>query len=153
MDLDFIGLSLTGEHFNTFRSAAFSGFLTLGGLMLTSLGLFTTRIHDFMVRPEFRDHFVDVEAVLPQTDHTRPLREMTQSVRRAALACLVIAGVEVLSGTFFPEQAVVPLGAVLFGLFYVGRVMNAMLKAYTEWLTEFGKAYKRSIAPAHRRAG
>lgn len=123
------------QDFGGYRSALFTGFLTLGGLMVTALGLFITRVHDMMSKASQLEHDGVVLDLFPGTQFTEPLRAAVQLTRRAAALCFTTAMLELGLGLSVWRHA--PLVAVLLALgtsVYVTRAVDAFLRSYLAWL-------------------
>lgn len=145
---------LAPPNFDGLRSATVTGFLTLGGLMVAVLGLFTTRIHDFMVRAEFLTSAADVQALFPAVEHTLPLRQMTGRARRAASVCFVTAFVELgLGSSAWHVAPTIGLLLALASLVYVARSVDGFLAAYLDWLGEFENVYREMVKNRAKQAG
>ena len=120
------------------RGAIFTGFLTLGGLLLTSLSFVTTRIHDLMKSKAFErraDWLVELE---PDVALAGTLRESSNATIRAVKYCfgtslyqLVFGGLD----TFVFNW--VGIALVLVTMAMVARLAARSVSEYVRWLDAF----------------
>lgn len=140
--------------FDAYRGALVSGFLTLGGLMVTALALFTTRVHDLMGKPQYQAHANEIAHLFPGQQLTTPLRQGVQRARWAAGLCFATALAQLgLGVSAWAEGPLVAMVLAVLTIAYVCVCVDGYLRAYLAWLDLFEKLYREEIKGGASRAG
>jgi hypothetical protein len=140
--------SLTEAKFHDLRSPLIGAYVSLGGLMLTSFSIVSSRLHEFMKTDEAEERRVTLEAIRPNAPHTQALEARANEVVRAVKLCFLTAGLSMTISLV--DSAIfrwVCLITALVTLTYVGHVGLNSIKAYFAWL----RLYQRQLSEKARR--
>jgi len=129
---------LTGPGYATIRGSLFSGFLSLGGLVLASLTFTTTRVGELMKQPPAQERFRRVLKFNPQASLVSPLRKSAILTKRAAVLCFFTALCQITLG--MPASATLRgfcvTMAIVTGV-YVAHLAWRSVNVYHAWLDEY----------------
>jgi len=135
------------------RGSIFTGFLTLGGILLTSLSFITTRIHDMMKTTAYQRRAQWMIALRPGVSLANSLKTHTQQSKMAVTLCFATSFYQVVFGGIeFPLFQLFNVLLIAVTTWVVWRLATSSIQTYFEWLAIFERGMAEEAEDATRKS-